>query len=55
MSEENVKVCLHRAREGLKTQLLKTSAGVELFEYAAVWCDPMTARVMYAVLAAQVE
>lgn len=50
LSRENVKVCLHRAREGLKAQLLKTAAGVELFDYAATWCDPMTAKVMQAVL-----
>ncbi len=51
MSESNVKVSLHRAREGLKAQLLKTAAGLELFEYAAPRCDPLTAKVMAAVLA----
>lgn len=50
LSRENVKVCLHRAREGLKTELLKSSAGLELFNYPAEFCDPMTARVMRAVL-----
>jgi RNA polymerase sigma-70 factor (ECF subfamily) len=49
LSRENVKVCLHRAREGLKAQLLKSSAGVELFDYPAQFCDPMTARVMLAI------
>jgi len=49
LSPVNVKVSLHRAREGLKAQLMKTAAGVELFEYAAAYCDPMTARVMAAV------
>jgi RNA polymerase sigma-70 factor, ECF subfamily len=49
LSPENVKVCLHRAREGLKAQLLKSSSGVELFDYPATYCDPMTARVMEAV------
>lgn len=53
LSRENVKVCLHRAREGLKAQLLKTAAGVELFDYTARWCDPLTARVMQAVLQAE--
>jgi RNA polymerase sigma factor (sigma-70 family) len=52
MSRDNVKVCLHRAREGLKTEVLKSAAGVELFDYPATYCDPMTARVMQHVLAA---
>lgn len=51
LSPANVKVCLHRAREGLKAQLLKGAAGVELFDYPAPHCDPMTAKVMQAVLA----
>ena len=50
LTEENVKVCLHRARERLKSQLLKNAAGIELFAYPACRCDPMTARVMQAVL-----
>jgi RNA polymerase sigma-70 factor (ECF subfamily) len=51
LSAANVKVCLHRAREGLKAELLKTAAGVELFDYPAVYCDPMTNRVMDAIRA----
>jgi RNA polymerase sigma factor (sigma-70 family) len=51
LSEANVKVTLHRAREALKAQLLKTAEGVELFDYAAPQCDPMTAKVMAAVFA----
>lgn len=51
LSRENVKVCLHRAREGLKSRLLQSAAAVELFEYPAAYCDPMTAKVMQAVLA----
>jgi RNA polymerase sigma factor (sigma-70 family) len=47
----NVKVTLHRAREALKAQLLKTSEGVELFDYAAPYCDPMTSKVMAAIWA----
>lgn len=53
LSPANVKVSLHRAREGLKRQLMKTAAGVELFEYGAFHCDPMTARVMAAVRTTQ--
>jgi RNA polymerase sigma factor (sigma-70 family) len=52
ISRDNVKVCLHRAREGLKAQLMKSAAGVELFAYPAQYCDPMTAQVMQAVWAA---
>jgi RNA polymerase sigma factor (sigma-70 family) len=46
ISPENVKVTLHRAREGLKTHLMKSAAGIELFDYPAIHCDPMTAKVM---------
>lgn len=51
VSTASVKVDLHRARERLKAELLKSAAGAELFEYPACYCDPMTARVMAAVLA----
>jgi RNA polymerase sigma factor (sigma-70 family) len=50
LSVESVKVNLHRARERLKTILLNTAAGAELFEYRAEFCDPMTRRVMTALL-----
>lgn len=53
LSRANVKVSLHRAREGLKAEVIKSAAGVELFDYPARFCDPMTARVMAAVGAAQ--
>ena len=46
LSPENIKVTLHRAREGLKAELLKSAAGVELFAYPAIYCDPMTAKIM---------
>lgn len=49
LTVQNVKVTLHRARERLKTNLLQSAAGTELFAYTAEWCDPMTARVMSAV------
>ena len=49
ISEANVKVSLHRAREGLKARLLATAAALELFDYSAAYCDPMTARVMAAI------
>ncbi len=49
LSAANVKVSLHRAREGLKARLLQTAAGIELFDYPAQRCDPMTAKVMAAI------
>ena len=49
LSRANVKVSLHRAREGLKAELMRSAAGVELFDYPACFCDPMTTRVMLAV------
>ncbi|HEY4299990.1 MAG TPA: sigma-70 family RNA polymerase sigma factor [Candidatus Didemnitutus sp.] len=52
LSSANVKVRLHRAREELKAQLLRSAAGTELFDYPATRCDPMTARVMELINAA---
>jgi len=49
LSADTVKVQLHRARERLKFELLKSAAGVELFAYPAKYCDPLTTRVMAAV------
>ncbi|MBI3885937.1 MAG: sigma-70 family RNA polymerase sigma factor [Opitutae bacterium] len=46
----SIKVTLHRARERMKTTLLGSAAGLELFQYRAEYCDPMTMRVMGAVL-----
>lgn len=51
ISVESAKVNLHRARERLKAELLKSAGGLELFPYTAIHCDPFTARVMNAVLA----
>lgn len=51
ISMESAKVNLHRARERLKLELLKSAGGLELFPYPARFCDPFTARVMNAVLA----
>ncbi len=53
ISADTVKVQLHRARERLKAELLKSAAGVELFAYPAAFCDPLTARVMQAIRAAR--
>jgi RNA polymerase sigma-70 factor, ECF subfamily len=51
VSVGSIKVTLHRARENLKATLLKSAAGAELFQYRAEFCDPLTARVMGAILA----
>jgi RNA polymerase sigma-70 factor (ECF subfamily) len=51
LSVDTVKVRLLRARDRLKTELLKSAAGAELFPYPARHCDPLTARVMETVLA----
>ena len=53
LSSANVKVLLHRAREQLKTRLLENAAGAELFAYSARYCDPLTAKVMQAVMACE--
>ena len=50
MTAGNIKVLLHRARERLKSTLLASAAGMELFEYRAEFCDPLTARIMGVVL-----
>jgi RNA polymerase sigma-70 factor (ECF subfamily) len=49
ISTDNAKALLHRARERLKAELLKSAAGAELFAYPAAFCDPLTARVMRAI------
>jgi RNA polymerase sigma factor (sigma-70 family) len=51
ISVESAKVNLHRARERLKLELMKSAGGLELFSYPARFCDPFTAQVMNAVLA----
>lgn len=48
-TEASIKVDLHRARERLKSELMKTAAGAELFAYPAVYCNGMTNRVMAVV------
>lgn len=50
VSPGSIKVTLHRARERLKSTLLESAAGLELFPYRAEYCDPLTARVMSAIL-----
>jgi RNA polymerase sigma-70 factor, ECF subfamily len=51
ISAASVKVNLHRARERLKSELLKSAGGAELFAYPAFFCDRMTNRVLRAILA----
>jgi RNA polymerase sigma-70 factor (ECF subfamily) len=54
LSHENVKVCLHRARLVLKARLQKSAEYLELFDYPAIFCGPMTANVMRSILASRV-
>ncbi len=49
LSVSNVKVGLHRARELLKTRLLKSTAGIEIFPYPAIYCNPLLAKVMKSI------
>ena len=49
ISEANVKVLLHRARAELKTHLLESAAGSELFKYPAIYCNAITAQVMHQI------
>lgn len=51
VSPGSIKVALHRARERLKATLLSSAAGVELFQYRAEFCTPLTTRVMGRILA----
>lgn len=46
ISESNVKARLSRAKEMLREKLEKSYSSAELYEYHAVFCDPMTANVM---------
>lgn len=46
ISEANVKVRLNRCKSLLRTEIEKSYAGEELFEFNAVYCNAVTARVM---------
>ena len=46
ISESNVKVRLSRAKEMLRNKLEASYSANELFDYHAVYCDPMTEKVM---------
>lgn len=50
ITQDSVKVILHRARARLKEHLLQTAEGVELFSYPAQFCNPMTERVLVAIM-----
>lgn len=51
LTESNVKVTLHRARQWLKERLLRSAEGIEIFPYPARFCDPFTETVMAAIRA----
>lgn len=46
MSQENVKVKLHRAKNSLKVILLKSSSKSGLFEFGNQKCDMIIEKVM---------
>jgi len=50
VSHGSIKVSLHRARDRLKAKLLESAAGVELFQYRAEHCNPLTVKIMSAIL-----
>lgn len=49
LSESNVKVRLHRAKEMLKNELLKLSEGEKIFEFGFSRCDRITENVMFKI------
>ncbi len=49
MTEENVKVKLHRAKKLLRSLLLENVTQLELFMYYRPKCDVLTAKVMHRV------
>ena len=49
ISEENVKVRLHRAKGLLKTSLKNSIQGLNLFEFLAPRCNSLTVKVMEAI------
>lgn len=46
ITEENVKVRLHRAKSMLRKEVEKSYSPNELFEFHAIYCNAMTTRVM---------
>ncbi len=46
MSESNVKVRLHRAKEQVKSKMLKANKSQALFDYTRERCDPFRAKIM---------
>lgn len=49
LSESNVKVRFHRAKDMLQKELLKTYKPEDIFEFNLIHCDPMVERVMNVV------
>lgn len=49
ISEANVKVRLNRSKAMLRTEIEKSYAANELFEFNAIYCDAITANVMKIV------
>jgi len=51
ISESNVKMRLHRARQFLQDQLTKTYSSEDIYEFNLIYCDAMVKRVMDAIIA----
>jgi RNA polymerase sigma-70 factor (ECF subfamily) len=49
LTESNVKVRLHRAKDMLRDELLKFYNPEEIFEFNLIYCDKMVDRVMAAI------
>jgi RNA polymerase sigma-70 factor (ECF subfamily) len=49
MNEANVKTSLSRAKNLLRNELINQYSPAEFFDYHAVFCDPMTERVMKCI------
>lgn len=49
ISEANVKVRLNRAKAMLRTEIEKSYAANELFEFNAIYCNAMTEKVMHMI------
>lgn len=49
ISEDNVKVRLHRSRTMLQNEIKKTYSPEEIFEFNLIYCDKMIERVMIVI------
>jgi RNA polymerase sigma factor (sigma-70 family) len=50
ISESNVKIRLHRAKEMLRNELIRRSGEVEVFTYGSIRCNLLVERVMSSIM-----